>query len=100
MGIKASSLQKKTTKMVHGAGGYIVNIISSSTRGVLDMVACIHGLFWAFEIKTKTDRLSALQRNEIDEIQDAGGKYVIITEETNFNDLGKTILEYSVQNKY
>ena len=92
MAIKASKLQIKTRDMVNGIGGYIINVVFASNRGVLDMFACVSGQTYAFEIKTRTDRLSALQKDEIEEFENAGGIVHIVEESTDFRKLEQEIL--------
>ena len=48
---------------------------------------------FAFEIKTRTDRLSELQKNEIKEIENAGGIVYIVGDGTDFEALKNEILD-------
>jgi Holliday junction resolvase len=49
---------------------------------VPDILACIRGQFYAFEIKSEEGRLTDLQKLNIEQIKQAGGKaYVIRTYE-------------------
>lgn len=93
MGTKASKLQVNTMEMVRSIGGYAVNIVVTSNRGVPDVFACISGQMFAFEIKTRTDRLSELQKNEIKEIENAGGIVYIVGDGTDFEALKNEILD-------
>ena len=44
------------------------------TAGIPDIIACLHGRFVAFEVKTETGKLSKLQEITIQRIKEAGGK--------------------------
>ena len=44
------------------------------TAGIPDIIACLHGRFVAFEVKTETGKLSKLQEITIQRIEKAGGK--------------------------
>ena len=43
------------------------------TAGVPDIIACIGGRFYAFEVKTEKGKATALQEATIRKIQNAGG---------------------------
>ena len=43
------------------------------TAGIPDIIACLHGRFVAFEVKTETGKLSKLQEITIQRIREAGG---------------------------
>jgi len=44
------------------------------TAGIPDIIACLHGRFLAFEVKTETGKLSKLQEITIQSIREAEGK--------------------------
>lgn len=44
------------------------------TAGIPDIIACLHGRFLAFEVKTETGKLSKLQEITIQRIKEAEGK--------------------------
>ena len=48
------------------------------TAGIPDVIACVNGRFVAFEVKTKTGRLSKLQEVTLGRIRDAGGKAYMV----------------------
>lgn len=79
----ANPLQPKCMKILnHEYGAYVINLIGSSISGHGDIVACIKGLFYVFEIKYKNDQPSELQKKKINDCIDAGGKaYFIRSEE-------------------
>lgn len=46
--------------------------------GVPDIIACIDGKFWAFECKAGSNDATGLQLLEINKIQEAGGRALIV----------------------
>lgn len=44
-----------------------------STRGVSDLIFCIHGLYVAIEVKTDTGKVTKLQRKFLEAVNIAGG---------------------------
>lgn len=48
------------------------------TAGIPDIIACIGGRFFAFEVKTETGRLTALQEATIGKILATGGMAVTV----------------------
>ncbi|MHB1455106.1 MAG: VRR-NUC domain-containing protein [Saccharofermentanales bacterium] len=49
------------------------------TAGIPDIIACINGLFFAFEVKTPAGKLTKLQETTIQRINDAKGKAYKVT---------------------
>ena len=49
-----------------------------SQQGISDILACVNGKFYAFEVKTKTGRATALQKAFLSDIINAGGKGFIV----------------------
>ena len=43
------------------------------TAGIPDIIACIHGRFYGFEVKTQTGKVTVLQSATIKKILDCGG---------------------------
>ena len=48
------------------------------TAGIPDIIACIDGRFYGFEVKTQTGRPTALQEATIRRINDAGGIALVV----------------------
>ena len=48
------------------------------TAGIPDIIACVDGRFYAFEVKTETGKATELQNATIRKIQRAGGMAVIV----------------------
>lgn len=74
----ANPLQPKVLNYLESIGAYAININAASKSGHMDVVACIGGLFYGFEIKWKTDTPSALQRQKINACIDAKGRAYFI----------------------
>lgn len=49
------------------------------TAGIPDIIACIDGRFYAFEVKQPSGRLTRLQEVTIEKIRAAGGVAVKVT---------------------
>jgi len=49
-----------------------------SSRGVSDLVYCIHSLYVAIEVKTETGKLTALQARFSNQVIEAGGLAYVI----------------------
>ncbi|PIR06671.1 MAG: hypothetical protein COV55_02860 [Candidatus Komeilibacteria bacterium CG11_big_fil_rev_8_21_14_0_20_36_20] len=75
----ANPLQPKCVKILEEEfNAYVINIIAASKAGNMDLVACIYGEFYGFEIKWKNDQPSELQKEKINLCIDAGGKAYFI----------------------
>lgn len=91
----ANPLQPKVIKCLKEEyEAFVVNIVSTSKSGTMDLIACIPktitrrtasisvkvtvGVFYGFEIKWGKDKPSALQKQKINECIDAGGKAYFI----------------------
>lgn len=71
----SNPLQPKVAKALEEEyGAYVINVITASRAGHMDIVACVRGLFYGFEVKWKSDQPSALQRQKINALIDAGGR--------------------------
>lgn len=49
------------------------------TAGVPDIIACVGGRFYAFEVKTPSGRLTRLQEATLEKIRAAGGRAEKVT---------------------
>lgn len=75
----ANPLQPKCIKVLENEyDAYVINITAASKSGNMDLIACIKGQFYGFEIKWKTDTPSDLQRDKINKCVAAGGKAYFI----------------------
>lgn len=52
---------------------YAVNVVVAGKAGTPDIVACIKGKFYGFEVKTGFGRLTPLQKVHLAQIADADG---------------------------
>ena len=48
------------------------------TAGIPDIIACIDGRFFGFEVKTETGKPTALQETTIRKINNAGGMALVV----------------------
>lgn len=75
----ANPLQPKCAKILEDEyGAYVINVTAASKAGTMDLLACIKGEFWGFEIKWKSDTPNQLQREKINKCLDAGGRAYFI----------------------
>ena len=84
----ANPLQPKIIKCLKEEfGAFVVNIVSTSKSGTMDLIACIDlqkctqdaiGLFYGFEVMWGKDTPSELQKQKINDCIDAGGKAYFI----------------------
>ena len=68
-----------------------------SSRGVPDIIGCLHGIFFGIEAKAGKGKTTALQDRELQRIRDAGGVAMIVNEE-NLGSL-KTVLMEEVRKR-
>lgn len=71
IGAKLSAAATKHIETVHN--GYVINVIVASKSGNADLIACIRGKFFAFEIKGKGDTEKRLQDEKLTKVTKAGG---------------------------
>jgi Holliday junction resolvase len=75
----ANPLQPKCIKVLEQEyNAYVIKVTSASKAGHMDIIACIKGLFYGFEIKWKSDVPSELQKDKVNKVIDAGGKAYFI----------------------
>lgn len=84
----ANPLQPKCIKILEEEWqAYVINIIGSSKIGHMDIVACVGGLFYGFEIKWKTDTPSESQKKKINDLINSGGRGYFIRSEDQLRDI-------------
>lgn len=100
----ANPLQPKCISILEKEfGAYVVNVMAASRSGNMDLIVCIRGTFWGFEIKWKSDTPSIAQKEKINKCIAAGGKafFVRSTEELrNFILLDAEPIEYVIKPQY
>ncbi len=75
----SNPLQPKVIKVLENEyQAFTVNVTAASRSGIMDVLACIKGQFYGFEIKYKTDRPSPLQKQKINAVTTANGKAYFI----------------------
>lgn len=71
----ANPLQPKViARLEKRHSAYVVKVTSASKSGTGDILACIFGQFFMFEVKWASDVPSELQKDKINRCLDAGGK--------------------------
>lgn len=74
-----SQLSKKaTTYLQTKYNAYVVNVVQASKNGVSDLLCCIDGSFYAFELKAPTGRASKLQLAHGMLVEKSGGRFAIV----------------------
>lgn len=69
-----SKLSKKAIKHLEtNYKAVVINLVATSKKGNPDLIACIKGKFYAFEIKGSTDTEKELQKQKLHNITIAGG---------------------------
>ena len=66
-------IQAKIIKELKKRGCYVVKVITASTSGVPDILACCKGKFYGIEVKRPGNKPSALQIANMGMIVKAGG---------------------------
>lgn len=75
---------------------FVINLMSASTSGNMDILACINGIMYGFEIKWKNDTPSELQKTRINLLREAGGKGFFIRSVEQL----RNILENNLPSEY
>jgi len=74
-----AKLQALTLKELKKRKFFVVNVMTASTNGVSDILACSPtGRFYALEIKGDGDTLKPLQRYFLNEVNKRGGIAMVI----------------------
>ena len=66
-------IQSKIMNYLREEGHYAVKIIAAGRKGVPDILACVQGRFFAFEVKAPGGKPTDLQKWNLREIGKAGG---------------------------
>lgn len=98
----ANPLLPKCTKLLKEKyKAFLVVSTGVSVSGIMDIVACVNGLFYGFEIKWKNDTPSELQKQKINDLVDSGGRgYFIKTVEQLIEILDHDLqpIKYEIKN--
>ena len=69
-----SEIQSKILKHLNKLPDcWAVKVISCNRKGTPDILACINGKFYAFEVKRKGGVLADIQKVQLRRIEEAGG---------------------------
>lgn len=87
--MKENTLQNKCIELLKKNRIYYVNIYGSSRtgKGTPDILACINGKFYAFELKVGKNKASDIQLYRLKEIERNGGKGYIIRSADEIKDI-------------
>jgi len=75
--VKESAINAAIQKLFKKNGAYVIKTIACNRAGVPDILACLNGQFIAIEGKTKTGRVSELQKAHLAMIKEAGGIAIV-----------------------
>ncbi len=93
----SNPLQPKVIKCLeHSYQAMTINVTAASRSGIMDVIACIKGKFYGFEVKWKNDKPSPLQKQKINAVYNAGGKAYFIRS----IDQLKYILDHDTPSEY
>jgi penicillin-binding protein-related factor A (putative recombinase) len=75
-----SQLQSDVLGYLRSRGHYVLNVHGGAflSRGTPDILACINGQFYAFELKVNRNQLEPAQTIHARRIQSSGGKHFVI----------------------
>ncbi len=87
-------VKKRVKEILKELGCYSFSPIGGaySSRGVPDIIGCLHGIFFGIEAKAGKGKTTALQDRELQRIRDAGGVAMIVNEE-NLDSLKTVLME-------
>ena len=70
-----SAIQAKILKHLRSIPNcWAIKVVAANCNGTPDILACINGQFYAFEVKNERGRLSPIQQVQLDRIASAQGK--------------------------
>jgi hypothetical protein len=91
-------LQTKLMDWLKGHGFYCVKLITCGGAGHPDIICCIYGAFFAFEIKSSRGKQSALQLYKQELIEVNEGQYYVVTPQ-NYGEIIEKLQIYTENNQ-
>lgn len=90
--MKESVVQSKILNYLKSQGHYCIKTIMSNKSGVPDILACVNGKFYAFEVKKQGNLkgVSSLQQHNIDMINKSQGKAFAVDSVDTVKDILKS----------
>ena len=73
-----AALQRAVIAALEAHGCYVVNVVTAGRAGTPDIIACYEGRLIALEVKTRSGRVSPLQRVEGQRVERAGGVFAVV----------------------
>ena len=72
-------IQTKIIKYLKSIGAHVINTTVVHPIGTADLICCLNGLFYAFEVKKDAkSKVSPLQVYQIERVEKAGGKAFVV----------------------
>ena len=89
--MKENTLQKECLNILKKNHIYCINMYGSSRtgKGTPDILACIKGKFFAFELKVENNDTSDIQKYRLKKIRESGGHGYVIRSVNELNDILK-----------
>lgn len=85
------TIQKKIIKHLESIGAYVIKIVVAQRSGIPDLICCYRGKFIAFEVKSKTGKVSALQSYNIQKIKEQDGHAFVVRSVEEVKDIIKQL---------
>jgi hypothetical protein len=81
--VKEKWVKQQVVKMLKDRGAYYFYPVASGymSSGVPDIVACYRGLFMGIECKAGTNKPTAIQENNLQQIRDNQGIAMVVNED-------------------
>jgi len=77
--LSEQAVQTKIIKYLKSVGAHVINTTIVSPNGTADLICCVNGLFYAFEVKKDSkSKVSPLQLYQIKQIEKSGGRGFIV----------------------
>lgn len=73
-----SEIQSKIISYLKSINAYVLKIVVANRTGIPDVIACINGAFYAFEVKDEKGKTSSLQEYNLEMIRIAKGKCAVV----------------------
>jgi len=89
-----AKVKKKVKEFLKSVDAYYVMPIGTGfgNSGAPDFIACVRGRFIGIECKANGNRVTALQQDNLDRIEQSGG-YAFVVDEINVTDVTQRIKE-------
>lgn len=72
------SIKNAIVKALRARGAYVLVTTGVSDVGTPDIIACLDGRFYAFEVKNEEGRVSRMQVHRLDQVSRASGVAAVV----------------------